>query len=337
MNDANGNSMREPFWVEQLDRHGAVVSRQRVHDGALTVGRGYDNDLIIDDPYVAPAHLKIGYDADGALWIEDLATHPANSDPLSGATRMLVASEASIRIGTTTLRVRTRAFAVPPALSMVAPPKSNIVSSDPIRLLICGSLLIAMSMIAVWFKQTGEFKVAVYLAAGVILPLAMLAWAGAWALVTRIVASHAQFSRHALIVFAFLLAIELVDLVTDVLEYSLLLQLPQLLVQIAASIVFGALVFTHVTVVVPRRKKMAGIILSLLVAIGIGSTIAQRFDSDRPQPQRISAKLLPSFLQVKPPVAPDTYFKEVDSLKTKLDEARKKEPSSSGALFDDYD
>jgi len=329
--------MRESFWVEQLDRHGAVVSRQRVRDGSLTVGRGYDNDLIIDDPYVAPAHLKIGYDTDGALWIEDLASQPANADQLASATRMLVGSEASIRIGTTTLRVRTKAFAVPPALSMFAAPKSNNVRSDPVRLLICGSILIAISLIAVWFKQTGEFKVAVYLAAGVIMPLVMLAWAGAWSLVTRIVASRAQFPRHALIVFAFLLGIELVDLVTDFLDYSLLWQLPQLLVQIAASIVFGALIFTHVTVVVPRRKKLAGIVLSLLVAIGIGSTIAQRFDSDRPQPQRISAKLLPPFLQLKPPVAPDAYFKEVDALKAKLDEARKKEPSSSGALFDDYD
>ena len=221
---------------------------------------------------------------------------------------------------------------------MTATPKSNIVRSDPVRLMICGSILIAMSLIAVWFQgRPASSRLLSILAAGVIMPLVMLAWAGAWALVTRIVASHAQFSRHALIVFAFLLGIELVDLVTDLLDYSLLWQLPQLLVQIAASIVFGALIFTHVTVVVPRRKKLAGIILSLLVVIGIGSTIAQRFDSDRPQPQRISAKLLPPFLQLKPPVAPDAYFKEVDALKAKLDEARKKEPSSSGALFDDYD
>ncbi|MBL8523782.1 MAG: hypothetical protein JNN20_08840 [Betaproteobacteria bacterium] len=336
MSAAMNTQAFEPFWVEQLDRHGAVMSRQRVHDGALTVGRGYDNDLIIDDPYIAPAHLRIGYDGDGALWIEDLvANAPAGSDSPASSTRMLVGSEASIRIGQTTLRVRTRAFAVPPALAMAAPPATSFLGSDGGRLLICAAVVMLMSLLSAWFKQTGEFKVATYLAAGVFLPLGILAWAGVWSLITRIVASHAHFLRHALIVFAFLLGIELIDDATDFVAYALTWKLPSLIAQSAATVLMGALIFAHLSVVVPRRKRIAGTIIGVLVAIGIGASIAERFDTDRPQPQRIVAKLLPPFLQLKQPGTPEKFFKDVDALKAKLDEARKKEPSSSVALFDD--
>lgn len=338
MNAAMNTNTFEPFWVEQLDRQGTVMSRQRVHDGALTVGRGYENDLIIDDPYIAPAHLRIGYDADGVLWIEDLvANAPPTTDSPTSSTRVLVGSEASIRIGQTTLRVRTRAFAVPPALAMAAPPATSFLGSDGGRLLICAAIVMMSSLLSAWLKQTGEFKVATYLAAGVFLPLGILAWAGVWSLITRIVASHAHFLRHALIVFGFLLGIELIDDLGDLAAYAMTWKLPSLVTQSAATALMGALVFAHLAVVMPRRKRIAGAIIGLLVAVGIGATVADRFDADRPQPQRITAKLMPPFLQLKQPGTPEKFFKDVDALKAKLDEARKKEPSSSAALFDDDD
>jgi len=37
----------------------------------ITIGRGYDNDVLIDDPYVASRHLRIVRDASGALMAID--------------------------------------------------------------------------------------------------------------------------------------------------------------------------------------------------------------------------------------------------------------------------
>lgn len=338
MSTASFSGKVQPFWVELLDRHGAVVSRQRVHDGALSVGRGYDNDLIIDDPFVAPAHLRIGYDADGALWIEDLAAQPpaASANDAPGATRMLVGSEASIRIGHTTLRVRTAAFAVPPALSLGGN-RGGTAGGFLEKALGCASIFILLSLLSTWLGQTGEYKLASYLPEGLIFPLVALAWAGSWALVTRIIAVHAQFFRHVYIVFAVLLALFALDTLADFLSYSLAWPLAKRWLPVTSWIVLGVLFFAHIHVIVPRRARLAAGIISSLVVLVIGVHISLRMESDRAQAQRIAAKLMPPYLLLKGAVAPDAFFREVEALRPKLEEARKKEPASGGPSFDDAD
>ena len=42
-----------------LSRHRDVVARQRCEGAEIRIGRAYDNDVIVDDPYVAPRHLRI--------------------------------------------------------------------------------------------------------------------------------------------------------------------------------------------------------------------------------------------------------------------------------------
>jgi len=325
----------EPFWVEVLDRHQAVVSRQRAHNGSMTVGRAYDNDLIVDDPFVAPLHLKIGYDESGTLWMEDLAAHAGNAGTDEIVTRMRVDTEAAIRIGHTSLRVRTRTFAVPPALVLADQRRAG--TRFALKGLSVGAAFIALSLLSTWLTQTSEFKLANYLSVAVIFPLVMIGWAGAWALVTRIMTSQAQFSRHVFIVFAILVAFFLIDLATDVLAYSLVWTAPQRWLPVVAWSVLGALVFAHLAVITPRHLRLAGGIVAIVTVVAIGVHISLRLESERTQPQRITAQLMPTYLLLKNPVAPDAFFKEVDSLRPKLEEASKKEPAAGGVPFDDYD
>ena len=114
-----------PFWIEIIDKSGTVVSRQRNVAEAITIGRGYENDLVIDDAFVAPVHLRIAYEQErgvDGLWLEDLATQNGTFDVIRQANvkRLLVGDEASVRIGHTGLRVRRASFEVPPALPMAA-------------------------------------------------------------------------------------------------------------------------------------------------------------------------------------------------------------------------
>ena len=61
------------IWVEILSRHHDVVARYRCEDGAR-IGRAYDNDVVVDDPYVAPHHARIVRDEAGELFAEDLGS-----------------------------------------------------------------------------------------------------------------------------------------------------------------------------------------------------------------------------------------------------------------------
>ncbi|MBC8119960.1 MAG: FHA domain-containing protein, partial [Burkholderiaceae bacterium] len=60
--------------VELLDRAGSVVARHRFDQLPVRIGRAYDNDVIVDDPFVAPSHVQIERREDGVLVARDLGT-----------------------------------------------------------------------------------------------------------------------------------------------------------------------------------------------------------------------------------------------------------------------
>ena len=60
------------MWIEVLSRNGDVVARERIDTAEARVGRAFDNDVVVDDPHVAPHHLRIHRGEDGELVAEDL-------------------------------------------------------------------------------------------------------------------------------------------------------------------------------------------------------------------------------------------------------------------------
>ena len=66
--------MDEVTWIEVLSRHREVVTRHRVTSNAITIGRAYDNDIVLDDPHVAAHHLRLARGNDGAWVAEDLGS-----------------------------------------------------------------------------------------------------------------------------------------------------------------------------------------------------------------------------------------------------------------------
>ena len=63
--------MEQVIWVEILSRHHDVLERHRCTGPEIRIGRGYDNDVVLDDPYVAPRHLRVFRGATGTLVAED--------------------------------------------------------------------------------------------------------------------------------------------------------------------------------------------------------------------------------------------------------------------------
>jgi hypothetical protein len=59
------------IWVEILSRHREVAARLRVAGEEACIGRGYDNDGVVDDPYVAARHVRVFRHEAGRLVAED--------------------------------------------------------------------------------------------------------------------------------------------------------------------------------------------------------------------------------------------------------------------------
>ncbi len=45
--------------IELLGRSGLLLQRLPYHGNTIKIGRAYDNDIIVSDPYVCPHHLVI--------------------------------------------------------------------------------------------------------------------------------------------------------------------------------------------------------------------------------------------------------------------------------------
>src|SRR5882724_6757171 len=102
------------IWVEVLSRHRDVEARFRLEGPEVFIGRGYNNDVIVDDPYGGPQHLRIFRDETGQVVAEDVGS--ANGTFLDGGKdrlrRIVVDGTKPIRIGQTLLRIREPDYAV---------------------------------------------------------------------------------------------------------------------------------------------------------------------------------------------------------------------------------
>ncbi len=56
--------MKPPYYLEILAENGEVQQRQRIDALPIRIGRGYDNDFILDDAHTAARHAVI--EDDGA-------------------------------------------------------------------------------------------------------------------------------------------------------------------------------------------------------------------------------------------------------------------------------
>jgi hypothetical protein len=104
--------------VESLDKHGSVQQRDFVENLPYTIGRGYQNDLILDDDFVSPAHLKVDLDMSGNLVAIDCRSKNGlyffqNTKRVDVAK---IESGTELRIGHSRLRMRKADYQVSPPL-----------------------------------------------------------------------------------------------------------------------------------------------------------------------------------------------------------------------------
>src|SRR5215207_8677363 len=104
-------------YLEVLDPKGRVSQRFPVQSLPIRLGRAYTNDVIVDDPFVCPEHLMIGYDESGRLQARDVGTvnelrEIAGGQPVPS---LLLASGTEFQIGHTHFRYCETSHVVAPA------------------------------------------------------------------------------------------------------------------------------------------------------------------------------------------------------------------------------
>jgi uncharacterized membrane protein SirB2 len=310
------------IWVEILSRHREVASRVRIAGEAVTIGRGYDNDVIIDDPYVAARHLRVSRDEAGQLVVEDLGS--ANGTYLDGnknrITRLAVDGGKPLRIGQTWLRLRTGDYAVEPERTVLA--ERGALST----VTVAAMTVIVLGFIAlrVWLAQTGEPRLSNYMTPLLTMAGIVLVWVGIWALLSRLLAGRSQFLRNLMIALVAVLASLVYNELAKYAAFGL--TWPELIdYEYAATwLILAAICFLHLRAISPRGTWLKGAIVAALLVLAIGVQTLQRSEafSDIGR-QNTTRLLLPPEFRTVPLHTPDQFFTNVTDLKAEIDTDRR--------------
>jgi hypothetical protein len=307
------------IWIEILSRQRDVLARHRMADGAITIGRGYANDIVLDDPHVAPDHLRIERDADGQLVAIDLGSLNGLylDDHRDRVDRLVLDGDAPIRVGQTLLRVREASYAVAAERPAVAVRRSWPLLS----LLIV--LILGIELIGAWRGDFREFKLGTYMQPLLVVIVTVGVWVSVWTLVCRLVTRVGRFKTHFLIGLVTLLTISVVNELVDFAAFAL--SLPALLdARSGLSLVLiGIAAFCHMRVIGPARLriKLAGAAAVPVLIIGY-HLITEADDQRSYDPPHVVRLLMPPAFRLSPFKSEDRFLADLVAMKPELERNR---------------
>jgi hypothetical protein len=318
-------------FVELISRHGEVQGRHRLQltpDRPLTLGRGYDCDVIVDDPYVAPHHLRIGRDAEGRLWAEDAGSR--NGVYFDGEreriARMTIDGLALVRIGHTHLRIHDGHLAVVP--ERVDP---HVDSVWP-RALLALSGVVVMTLLQAWLGDTAEPRFAMYLSATAAAVVALLVWTSGWALTSRLFAGHPWFASHLLIAACGLLGVIGFEALTTYAAFAFSWEWVLQAAFVGYWLLLATVVFLHLHTIGPGHLRLKGAIVGVLAlcAIGVQAVNRAQPSAGEQQPAYVQ-ELKPAVFRLREPQPIAAFLADSDRLHTRLDEQRLEQPADDEA------
>ena len=316
--------MDEVIFLEVLE--GDIVhARHRLERFPVTVGRGYASDVILDDPKVSPAHLRIERAEDGGLVAKDLGSRNGTFrvEPWARMAELVLTQDARVMVGDTVLRFRGRGYEVPEALVAEAQvaPQRRLLDRPQAFLGALGAAMLAslLSSYVTSYDKTdwGE------LLFSMLLPTALaLVWAGGWAIASRIARRQFHFRAHGAIGGLVLLGFICIPGLMTVLSFTLSWESTHQLLGLSLYLVLvGWGLFWHLRYVTRWESRRLGAMVAAII-LGFGTLIqAQELlgNEDFSTSLRFPRSLLPASFRLLPASTMDDFFKETGDLQKQVD------------------
>lgn len=318
--------MASALIVEVLDRRQQLVARYRLTDGQATIGRAFDNDVQLLDPYVSPHHARLDW-GEGNASIVDLDSRNGVIDPVtrSRVRTLALPSGAVAQVGHTRLRVFSEQHPVAEALPLRPAHRVLALIEHPSvawATIVVGALLLLLRS---WLTTASLDGVAT--AAGVTgAAMLMLAlWAGIWAFATRVFVGRSQFASHLAIATAAVVLVSLLSYALDVPRFLWPLDWFWGFAESVATVVIVSAAVAMELVLVgalsSRRRRVGAVVVALVVyaLLNVGSlSRLGEFDDSL----SFDSTLLPLSPRVLHRVTLDRFFSDTRALQAEVDSMR---------------
>ncbi|MGN6527911.1 MAG: FHA domain-containing protein [Burkholderiaceae bacterium] len=267
--------------IELLDRDGQARQATRVSAWPVRIGRALDSDVVLDDPHVAAHHLEL-VEHDGAVQVVPASTingvRVGRATVAAGTAATLPAS-GLLHVGPLTLRVRLASSALAPEQRWVDPGGGRRRAA---WLLALALLAAAWAGFDLWLSsvpgESGTAMTGMYLAA----PLGLGIWCGLWALVSKIFQRQFAFWPHLEAALFWPLLATIVEAVCGQAAFALSMPVLAKAGHVLAIAALAMLLWRHLSIVQPTRRRAFGWILVGVVAVVGGLNVAERVRHQQP-------------------------------------------------------
>lgn len=314
--------MTGPWFIETLARNGDVLHRHRVDALPIRIGRGYDNDYILDDAYAAPRHAQVESDGKGGLLLRDLGTRNGVVHAGKRVQDLPLGGDTVVRLGHTTLRVRAADFPVPAELL-----DRTMHGWEGALPGLAGTLLIALvALFTMWLADTQPFRLFRYLQALAYGIGAGLVWAGLWALGNRLFGRHARLGRHLFIFGCGVAVLMAFRLLSSAVGYAWSIEVFTRYGSHVAIALVAGMIYFHLRTVKSQPRRRFAVICAALALLGSGLVlISNEQRNGRLADELYMSVLLPPEMRATPDGTVDEYMDDVAAMKAELDRERAEE------------
>jgi len=207
--------------IEEINRLGHVISRHKYDQLPIKVGRDYQNDLILSDPFVSPEHIEITGTDNGWL-VEDqnsengikLKLHSTQSQANN------LHSGDEIILGRTRLRLLSPQH--PVADTHILPSRTSLpkIISQPAIATTTIIITLAILILDAQLTSTKQLGFDKLLATSLPTFIFALVWAGIWTFVGRVITHRASFLPHFIAALMIFLISMLTATLTEYITYN---------------------------------------------------------------------------------------------------------------------
>lgn len=316
--------MDEVIFLEVLEGDG-VHARHRLERFPVMVGRGYTNDIILDDPKVSASHLRIERTEEGKLVLRDVGSQNGTFrvEPWARLAELELSDDARVAVGDTVLRFRGRAYKAEDTLvtSMQLAPRRRLFERP---FAFPAMLAVAVGTFLFYEYQTNYQKTDWgMLALAVVAPVfATFVWAGLWSVANKVARRQFHFGAHGTIGSLGLLGLLTLPLLLGLAKYSLSLGPWVRWLNLLAFLGWmGFVLFWHLRYVTradPRR--LATLLAVSLVCLGaLTQADSLLGEEDFSSSLEFDRTLLPPAFRVAPAKSVDAFFEDAKELQEDVD------------------
>ncbi|MFV2060696.1 MAG: FHA domain-containing protein [Gammaproteobacteria bacterium] len=319
-------SLQAPFIIEILDRFGKVKQRNRIDKYPFTIGRAYTNDIIIDDPYISPVHLKIDSNVNYIFTVADNDSENGlfSTAPLKQHDNLIINNNLRIRIGHTDIRFRSLEYSVrETAIQRSTPSKLSMLATNFYTFLFVWLFSAGIFIVDDYMAETGEVSFKTLLSGIIAMFFLFAAWAALWSIASKVITHRFYFTYHAVLICSLLITLTVIEIFSENIEFAFsLVDFTWWTLALTTAVFSIALIYGHLNFSSPLSKKKM-LIAAIISAGSLNFVVHLAYYLDKPEysTQLVYSKSIkvPDFIMANIRSSNDFFASAVD-LKEQVDE-----------------